>query len=88
MTLFGRAGASPTSARFNDGVNVPPSARKVTIRCSALGVSDTHCAAAPYRDQYATGTVLNMVELWARDSRQREVSSMTALYRLTLPTQP
>ncbi|MCX7231801.1 MAG: carboxypeptidase regulatory-like domain-containing protein [Burkholderiales bacterium] len=84
VTIFGRAPSN--GARFNDSVSVPPSARKATIRCSAQTAGDAHCAAAPYRDQYAVGSSANLLELWARDGRQMEYSSMTALYKLTVPT--
>ncbi|MFM1990794.1 MAG: hypothetical protein RJA99_3751 [Pseudomonadota bacterium] len=86
VSIYGRAPSG--GARFNDSVAVPASARKAVIKCSAQNSLDAHCAAAPYRDQYAVGSTVNMLELWGRDGRQMEFSSMTALYKLTLPTQP
>jgi len=77
-----------TSPRYNDAINVSPAARSAVIRCSAQSPSDLHCAAAPLRDQYATGATFNAIELWGRDARQTEVSSMTALYKVTVPVQP
>lgn len=88
INLYGRATTVSTSPRYNDAINVPPSARSAVIRCSAQSVGDLHCAAAPLRDQYATGATFNAVELWGRDARQTELSSMTALYKVTMPVQP
>lgn len=88
VSVYGRATTSPTSPRYNDALGVAPSARSAVIRCSAQSLGDPHCAAAPFRDQYATGATFNAIELWGRDARQTEVSSMTALYKVTIPTQP
>ena len=83
VNVYGRAPSN--GARFNDGVGVASSARKVTVPCSAQSVGDAHCAASPYRNQYATGSTANLIELWGRDARQVEYSTMNALYRLTVP---
>lgn len=83
VNLYGRAPSN--GARFNDGANVPSTGRTVTIQCSAQSVGDAHCAASPYRNQYATGSTANLIELWGRDARQVEYSTMNALYRLTVP---
>ncbi len=73
---------------YNDAINVSPSAHSAVIRCSAQSVGDLHCAAAPLRDQYATGATFNAIELWGRDALQTECSSLTALYKVTVPVQP
>ena len=88
VNLYGRATTSPTSPRYNDALGLAPSARSAVIRCSAQSLGDAHCAAAPFRDQYATGATFNAIELWGRDARQTEVSSLTALYKVTMPMQP
>jgi hypothetical protein len=83
VSIFGRAPSA--GPRYNDTVGVPSSARKATIQCSAQSVGDLHCAAAPLRNQYATHTSVNLIELWGRDTRQMEYSTMNALYLLTVP---
>jgi hypothetical protein len=88
VNLYGRATTVSTSPRYNDAINVSPAARSAVIRCSAQSLGDPHCAAFPLRDQYATGVTFNAIELWGRDARQTEVSSMTALYKVTVPVQP
>ncbi len=88
-TLYGRAPSvnNTIGARYNDSVSFPASARRATIRCSAQSVGDQHCAPDPLRDQYATGSMFNLIELYARDARQTDVSAMFALYRLTIQPQ-
>lgn len=79
VSLFGRAPGG--GASFSDTAPVASIARAVQIRCSAQTVADTHCDAG-LRDQYAVGGWFNAIELWARSSRQVELSTMLGLYTL------
>jgi hypothetical protein len=87
VNIYGRAPSSggTQGLRFNDGVNVLSSARTALIECSAQSVGDTHCAASPYRNQYATGSTVNSIEFFSRDQRGVEYSSMKSLYKVTPP---
>jgi hypothetical protein len=98
ITVFGRApniSTTPTLVRgasFDDGVTVASNSRKVVINCSSQSNLDRHCATAftiptPTTQevavtQYAQGSSVNSIELWARSSRQVEVSKMIATYKL------
>ncbi len=79
VSLFG--GAPNNGPRFNDSVGVSSVARTAQIRCSPQTVADTHCDAT-FRNQYAVGSWVNAIELWARNSRQVELSTMVGLYTL------
>jgi hypothetical protein len=79
VSLFG--GAPNNGPRFNDSVNVSSVARTAQIRCSPQTVADTHCD-ANFRDQYAVGSWVNAIELWTRNTRQVELSTMIGLYKL------
>lgn len=80
LTAYGRA--PNNGARFNDSVNVPSLQRKGIITCSPQGVGDLHCDNSTNVLQYAAGTTVNSFELWARSSRQVEVSKKVGLYKL------
>ena len=83
LSAYGRA---PTvnnvqGARYNDTVGVSIKARKAKLYCSKQSESDAHCdVTSPI--QYAQGTTMNMFELWARNTRQVEVSKKIATYKL------
>jgi len=78
VSVFGRA---PNGVPFNDTVSVSSVARTAQIRCSAQTVADTHCDAG-LRDQYAVGSWVNAIELWTRNGRQVEFSTIVGLYTL------
>jgi hypothetical protein len=95
ITAFGRApniSTTPTLVRgasFDDGVTVATNARKVVINCSKQSNADLHCANAVSNTtpgvvvtQYAQGSSVNSIELWARSAKQVEVSKMIATYKL------
>lgn len=83
LSAYGRA---PTvsgvqGARYNDSTGVSITARKAKLYCSKQSQWDAHCdATAP--SQYAQGTTMNMFELWARNTRQVEMSKKIATYKL------
>ncbi|MFS2166603.1 carboxypeptidase regulatory-like domain-containing protein [Variovorax sp. Varisp62] len=82
FTAYGRApspGPGQQGARFNDSTGVASQARSVVLRCSTQTVNDLHCDNS-LGLQYAAGTSVNNFELWARTSRQLEVSKKVALY--------
>lgn len=80
ISVFGRAA---NGVAFNDSVNVASVARIARIPCTSQGVGDTHCAAGPgLEGQYAVGGWIDSLELWARNARQVEVSTMVGAYRL------
>lgn len=62
-----------SGARFNDGTGVSSAARKGIIYCSPQGSSDLHCDPT-FPGQYAIGTSVDLFDLWARNSRQVEIS--------------
>ncbi|MCU4121923.1 carboxypeptidase regulatory-like domain-containing protein [Variovorax sp. N23] len=83
LSAYGRAPAvgNAQGTRYNDSTGVSITARKAKLYCSTQGASDTHCdATSP--TQYAQGTTMNMFELWARNTRQVEVSKKFATYKL------
>ena len=83
LSAYGRAPTvnSVQGARYNDSTGVSITARKAKLYCSKQGSADTHCdASSP--TQYAQGTTMNMFELWARNTRQVEVSKKIATYKL------
>jgi hypothetical protein len=85
-------GTISRGASFDDGVTVASNSRKVVIDCSSQSNADLHCATASTIPtgttqavsvtQYAQGSSVNSIELWARSSRQVEVSKMIAIYKL------
>jgi hypothetical protein len=78
---FGSTTSGQQGARFNDSTGVASSARKAVVFCSTQGSGDKHCDNT-LGQQYAQGTTINTVELWARNSRQVEISKKIGLYKL------
>jgi hypothetical protein len=68
-------------APFDDSATVFTNNRRVTINCSKTGVLDFHCDAAD-STQFVQGAYFNSLELWARSTKQVEVSKMLAMYKL------
>jgi hypothetical protein len=86
VTVYGRAPfgsttANQVGARFNDGLGVASTARKIVVPCTSQTADDKHCDAAT-PGFYATGTIISTVELWARSAKQVEVSKKIATYQL------
>jgi hypothetical protein len=77
VSVFGRAA---NNVAFNDSVNVASVARTARIACTSQGVGDTHCAGG-LEGQYAVGGWIDSLELWARNARQVEVSTLVGVYR-------
>ncbi len=80
FSVIGRV-AGPGSASFNDSTSLSSTQRKAIIYCSSQGSADQHCDPT-LTSQYANGSSFNLLELWARNSRQVEVSKKLALYKL------
>ncbi|HEY0822737.1 MAG TPA: carboxypeptidase regulatory-like domain-containing protein [Ramlibacter sp.] len=86
ITVFG-AGPDPDGsgplrrASFDDGINVAPSARKAVINCSRLGNADTHCDGT-LTTQFAEGTVIDTLQLFATTPRMAGLAKMNAFYYL------
>jgi hypothetical protein len=78
---FGSTTAGQPGARFNDSTGVASSARRGMVFCSTQGISDKHCDNT-FGQQYAEGTSINTVELWARNARQVEISKKIGFYKL------
>jgi hypothetical protein len=74
-------GRGPTNASFNDSTSLTSAQRKGIVYCSKQGGADVHCDPT-LTSQYAEGSSFNLLELWARNSRQVEVSKKLALYKL------
>jgi hypothetical protein len=68
-------------AAFDDGVSVLTNNRKVTINCSRTGSLDLHCDSTD-PTQFVQGAYFNAVELFAKSSKQVEVSKMVAIYKI------
>jgi len=83
VSIFGRAPRVGTvsGAPYSDSINVSTLTRRTVIRCSRQSNVDLHCDPT-LTDQYARGTSVNSVELWARSARQVEFSSLLGLYVL------
>ena len=67
--------------RFNDTTGVASTARQAVLFCSPQTASDKHCDST-VGVQYAQGASVNLFELWARNSRQIEISKKAGLYKL------
>ncbi|QNK75331.1 carboxypeptidase regulatory-like domain-containing protein [Variovorax sp. PAMC28562] len=80
FSVIGRV-AGPGSASFNDSTGLTSTQRKAIIYCSSQGSADLHCDPT-LTTQYANGSSFHLLELWARSSRQVEVSKKLALYKL------
>ena len=86
-TSISAFGKPPTGSgpRFSDTVNVSTNARGALIKCSRQSISDTHCDTAVgvgQMGQYAAGWKVDALELWARNSRQVEISKLVGFYKL------
>ena len=84
VTLFGRSPA-PGRVPYDDAVNVASSARKATIRCTPQGNADPHCDNSTGIVQYAEGTDVTSLQLFAVTPRIAGLSKMNATYRVSLP---
>lgn len=85
VTIFGAGpdpdGAGPqTRVSFDDVAGVPPTARKVVITCSPSGNADNHCDNSTGVLQYAEGTVINSIQLYAIQPRFAGVARMYVTY--------
>lgn len=86
ITLFG-AGPDPDGAGplrrvpFDDSANVAPSARKAVVNCSRLGNTDTHCDST-VPTQFAEGSFIDTLQLFATTPRMAGLSKMNAFYYL------
>lgn len=90
VTVLGRGpdpdGSGPLGrVAYDDGVGVPPSARKTLITCSPLGASDNHCDSSTGVLQYAEDTTITSLELWGNTQRWVEASKVVNMFRLSLP---
>lgn len=77
-------GLTGSNSRFSDTTKVSTNARGVIIKCSRQSISDTHCDAPVAVDevgQYALGWKVDALELWARSSRQVEMSKLVGFYK-------
>lgn len=89
VSVYGRApqvsaaGVTPVvlGARFNDNLSVASVARKALVPCSRQSVGDLHCDAT-LQNQFAVGSNINSIEMWARSARQVETSKIVGLYKL------
>ena len=81
-TSFSALGRAPAGARFNDTTGVSGQARKAQLFCSPQTAADAHCDSRFGAPQYAEGSTINSFELWARSSRQVEMSRLLGLYKL------
>ncbi len=80
-------GKHPTAnnPRFSDSVTVSTNDRGARVMCSRQSNSDAHCDASVAVDQvgqYAAGWRVDAFEMWARSSRQVEISKLVGLYKL------
>jgi len=78
VEIYGR---SPNRVFFNDSVNVRSTTRKVTVPCTPQGIADDHCVSDGL---FAQGSVVNGLQLIARDAVGREYGSFYGLYKLGL----
>lgn len=78
---FGSTVAGQQGSRFNDSATVRSTQRKGVIGCSPQTVGDKHCDATD-PTQYANGSTVNSLQLYARNARQVGISKMTGLYKL------
>ena len=84
ISVFGKPPTGFTP-RFSDTVNVSTNARGAIIKCSRQSIDDTHCdtpVGVGQMGQYAVGWKVDALELWARSSRQVEISKLVGFYKL------
>lgn len=68
---------------FNDSLTVGSTARTATIPCVRKSAVDAHCTGAVnVASNYATGSQLNGLHLWARDVAGREYAHFYATYAI------
>lgn len=85
VTLFG-AGPDPDGngplrrVNFDDVASVSPTARKVVITCSPSGNIDNHCDNSTGVLQYAEGTIISTIQLYAVQPRFAGVAKMYTTY--------
>jgi hypothetical protein len=84
ISVFGKH-PTTNSPRFSDSVTVSTTARGARIMCSRQSIGDEHCdpsVAVGQVGQYAAGWRVDAFEMWARSSRQVEISKLVGLYKL------
>jgi hypothetical protein len=79
VTLFGRSPA-PGRVPYDDAVNVPSTARTTVVTCSAVSLADPHCDRSTGVVQYANGTDVTSLQLFAFNARMTGLSKMLATY--------
>jgi hypothetical protein len=77
VRAFGR---SPTSIRFDDGINTAPSTREAIIPCQPASGSDNHCAQVNGQVVFANNSTVNGLDIRAQDERRRNYSHFYATY--------
>jgi len=78
---FGSSVAGQPGALFNDTTSLSSTARRAMIRCSKQTATDLHCDTSFGFAQYAQGSTVTNIELWARSARQVEMSMHAAVYK-------
>ncbi|WP_295543221.1 carboxypeptidase regulatory-like domain-containing protein [uncultured Pseudacidovorax sp.] len=78
---FGSSTSGQPGNRFNDSATVRSTQRKVVINCTTQTVGDRHCDATD-PTQYANGSTVNSLQLYARNAQQVGVNKLIGLYKL------
>jgi hypothetical protein len=73
-------GFSAAGVSFNDGVALPPAARKGIVQCSAETAGDTHCDANASQ-QFAKGTRLHFISLETSGTRTPGFTRFVLFYK-------
>ncbi|MBC5782383.1 carboxypeptidase regulatory-like domain-containing protein [Ramlibacter sp. USB13] len=79
VTIFGR-GPGPARVPYDDAVNVASTARKTVIRCSVQSNADPHCDNSTGVLQYANGSDVTSLQLFAVTPRIAGIGKMNATY--------
>lgn len=76
--------ATNGAPRWNDSVNVGPSARKAVISCSTQSAGDPHCSATT-PGTYASAARMYLVQLFSADADDIRWITGEALFKVQLP---
>lgn len=85
VSVYGRGpdpdGSGPLRGpNFDDRVTVAATARKALITCTKLSAGDTHCDNSTGVNQYAQGSIIFVLELFAVQRRGIEMSTSPAFW--------
>lgn len=85
LTVFGRGpdpdGAGPErGANYDDRITIPQNLRSAVIQCAPGGAGDNHCDSSTGTTQFAQGSTIYLIELFASGAGNLQRSKQVATY--------